>query len=108
MDIKFVAATQTPELVKQVLGSANKFTNEYDLWITFTLCVTAIIIICLICLTIYLLRNRKEKDQYSIDCTAGERQRYNQPDQEYCWHNISQRCVEPFRLCIIAFFILFA
>ena len=45
MDIKFVAATQTPELVKQVLGSANKVTNEYDLWITFTLCVTAIIII---------------------------------------------------------------
>ena len=52
MDIKFVAATQTPELVKQVLGSANKVTNEYDLWITFTLCVTAIIIIGLICLTI--------------------------------------------------------
>lgn len=70
MDIKFVAATQTPELVKQVLGSANKVTNEYDLWITFTLCVTAIIIICLICLTIYLLRNRKEKKRISTVLTA--------------------------------------
>ena len=70
MDIKFVAATQTPELVKQVLGSANKFTNEYDLWITFTVCVTAIIIIGLICLTIYLLRNRKEKKRISTVLTA--------------------------------------
>lgn len=70
MDIKFVAATQTPELVKQVLGSANKVTNEYDLWITFTLCVTAIIIIGLICLTIYLLRNRKEKKRISTVLTA--------------------------------------
>lgn len=70
MDIKFVAATQTPELVKQVLESANKVTNEYDLWITFTLCVTAIIIIGLICLTIYLLRNRKEKKRISTVLTA--------------------------------------
>ena len=70
MDIKFVAATQTPELVKQVLGSANKFTNEYDLWITFTLCVTTIIIIGLICLTIYLLRNRKEEKRISTVLTA--------------------------------------
>ena len=70
MDIKFVAATQTPELVKQVLGSANKVTNEYDLWITFTLCVTAIIIIGLICLTIYLLRNRKEEKRISTVLTA--------------------------------------
>lgn len=70
MDIKFVAATQTPELVKQVLGSANKVTNEYDLWITFTLCVTAIIIIGMICLTIYLLRNRKEKKRISTVLTA--------------------------------------
>ena len=70
MDIKFAAATQTPELVKQVLGSANKVTNEYDLWITFTLCVTAIIIIGLICLTIYLLRNRKEKKRISTVLTA--------------------------------------
>ena len=70
MDIKFVAAPQTPELVKQVLGSANKVTNEYDLWITFTLCVTAIIIIGLICLTIYLLRNRKEKKRISTVLTA--------------------------------------
>ena len=70
MDIKFVAATQTPELVKQVLGSANKFTNEYDLWITFTVCVTAIIIIGLICLTIYLLRNRKEEKRISTVLTA--------------------------------------
>ena len=67
MDIKFVAATQ---LVKQVLGSANKFTNEYDLWITFTVCVTAIIIIGLICLTIYLLRNRKEEKRISTVLTA--------------------------------------
>ena len=70
MDIKFVAATQTPELVKQVLGSANKFTNEYDLWITCTVCVTAIIIIGLICLTIYLLRNRKEEKRISTVLTA--------------------------------------
>ena len=70
MDIKFVAATQTPELVKQVLGSGNKFTNEYDLWITFTVCVTAIIIIGLICLTIYLLRNRKEEKRISTVLTA--------------------------------------
>lgn len=70
MDIKFAAATQTPELVKQVLGSANKVTNEYDLWITFTLCVTAIIIIGLICLTIYLLRNRKEEKRISTVLTA--------------------------------------
>ncbi len=70
MDIKFVAATLTPELVKQVLGSANKVTNEYDLWITFTLCVTAIIIIGLICLTIYLLRNRKEEKRISTVLTA--------------------------------------
>ena len=70
MAIKFEAATQTPELVKQVLGSANKFTNEYDLWITFTLCVTAIIIIGLICLTIYLLRNRKEEKRISTVLTA--------------------------------------
>ena len=70
MDIKFIAATQTPELVKQVLGSANKVTNEYDLWITFTLCVTAIIIIGLICLTIYLLRNRKEEKRISTVLTA--------------------------------------
>lgn len=70
MDIKFVAATQTPELVKQVLGSANKVTNEYDSWITFTLCVTAIIIIGLICLTIYLLRNRKEEKRISTVLTA--------------------------------------
>ena len=70
MDIKFVAATQTPELVKQVLESANKVTNEYDLWITFTLCVTAIIIIGLICLTIYLLRNRKEEKRISTVLTA--------------------------------------
>ena len=70
MDIKFVAATQTPELVKQVLGSANKFTNEYDLWITFTVWVTAIIIIGLICLTIYLLRNRKEEKRISTVLTA--------------------------------------
>ena len=70
MDIKFVAAIQTPELVKQVLGSANKVTNEYDLWITFTLCVTAIIIIGLICLTIYLLRNRKEEKRISTVLTA--------------------------------------
>lgn len=70
MDIKFVASTQTPELVKQVLGSANKVTNEYDLWITFTLCVTAIIIIGLICLTIYLLRNRKEEKRISTVLTA--------------------------------------
>ena len=70
MEIKFVAATHTPELVKQVLGSANKVTNEYDLWITFTLCVTAIIIIGLICLTIYLLRNRKEEKRISTVLTA--------------------------------------
>ena len=70
MAIKFEAATQTPELVKQVLGSANKVTNEYDLWITFTLCVTAIIIIGLICLTIYLLRNRKEEKRISTVLTA--------------------------------------
>ena len=70
MDIKFVAATQTPELVKQVLGSANKFTNEYGLWITFAVCVTAIIIIGLICLTIYLLRNRKEEKRISTVLTA--------------------------------------
>lgn len=70
MAIKFEAATQTPELVKQILGSANKVTNEYDLWITFTLCVTAIIIIGLICLTIYLLRNRKEEKRISIVLTA--------------------------------------
>ena len=70
MDIKFVAATQTPELVKQVLGLANKVTNEYDSWITFTLCVTAIIIIGLICLTIYLLRNRKEEKRISTVLTA--------------------------------------
>ena len=70
MDIKFVAATQTPELVKQVLASANKVTNEYDSWITFTLCVTAIIIIGLICLTIYLLRNRKEEKRISTVLTA--------------------------------------
>ena len=70
MDIKFVAATQTPELVKQVLGSANKFTNEYNWWITFTVCVTAIIIIGLICLTIYLLRNRKEEKRISTVLTA--------------------------------------
>lgn len=70
MAIKFVAATQTPELVKQVLGAANKVTNEYDLWITFTLCVTAIIIIGLICLTIYLLGNRKEEKRISTVLTA--------------------------------------
>lgn len=70
MAIKFEAATQTPELVKQILGSANKVTNEYDLWITFTLCVTAIIIIGLICLTIYLLRNRKEEKRISTVLTA--------------------------------------
>ena len=70
MAIKFEAATQTPELVKQVLGSANKVTNEYDLWITFTLCVTAVIIIGLICLTIYLLRNRKEEKRISTVLTA--------------------------------------
>ena len=70
MAIKFEAATQTPELVKQVLGSANKVTNEYDLWITFTLCITAIIIIGLICLTIYLLRNRKEEKRISTVLTA--------------------------------------
>lgn len=70
MDIKFVAATLTPELVKQVLGSANKVTNEYDLWITFTLCVTAIIIIGLICLTIYLLRNRKKEKRFSTVLTT--------------------------------------
>ena len=70
MAIKFEAATQTPELMKQILGSANKVTNEYDLWITFTLCVTAIIIIGLICLTIYLLRNRKEEKRISTVLTA--------------------------------------
>lgn len=69
MAIKFVAATQTPESVKLVLGAANKVTNEYDLWITYTLCVTAIII-GLICLTIYLLRNRKEEKKISIVLTA--------------------------------------
>lgn len=70
MAIKFEAATQTPELMKQILGSANKVTNEYDLWITFTLCITAIIIIGLICLTIYLLRNRKEEKRISTVLTA--------------------------------------
>lgn len=70
MAIKFEAATQTPELVKQILGSASKVTNEYDLWITFTLCVTVIIIIGLICLTIYLLRNRKEEKRISTVLTA--------------------------------------
>lgn len=70
MAIKFEAATQTPELVKQILGSANKVTNEYDLWITFTLCVTAIIIIGVICLTIYLLRNRNEEKRISTVLTV--------------------------------------
>ena len=70
MAIELETVTLTPELVKQVLGSVNKVTNEYDLWITFTLCVTAIIIIGLICLTIYLLRNRKEEKRISTVLTA--------------------------------------
>ena len=70
MAIELETVTLTPELVKQVLGSVNKVTNKYDLWITFTLCVTAIIIIGLICLTIYLLRNRKEEKRISTVLTA--------------------------------------
>ena len=70
MAIELETVTLTPELVKQVLGSVNKVTNKYDLWITLTLCVTAIIIIGLICLTIYLLRNRKEEKRISTVLTA--------------------------------------
>ena len=61
MSTKSETVSRTPELAKHALESASSATNEYDLWITLTLSVTAIIVICIICFTIYVVHSRKEE-----------------------------------------------
>lgn len=48
------------EQLFNVLESVKKVTNENDVLIALILCVSAIIIVGIVCLTLYVLRSRRE------------------------------------------------
>lgn len=61
MALKDEVVSRAPEMAQHALASADKVTNEYDVWITLALCVTAIIIVGIVCTTIYVVHSQKEE-----------------------------------------------
>lgn len=60
MNTKGELSNMSNEQLFNVLESVKKVTNENDVLIALILCVSAIIIVGIVCLTLYVLRSRRE------------------------------------------------
>ena len=60
MNTKGELLNMSNEQLFNVLESVKKVTNENDVLIALILCVSAIIIVGIVCLTLYVLRSRRE------------------------------------------------